>query len=60
MRMKTSVSFSGIVVLTAALCLPVFGQNLIVKKFGAKDSLQKFSSNTSLQQVIQGEKSSRL
>ncbi len=56
MRMKTSVSFSGIVVLIAALCLPVFGQNLIVKKFGAKDSLQKFSSNTSLQQVIQGGK----
>src|SRR5208283_3281549 len=56
MRMKTSVSFSGIVVLTAVLCLPVVGQNLVVKKFGAKDSLQKFSSNTSLEQVIQGGK----
>ncbi len=56
MRMKTAVSFSGIVVLTVALCLPVSGQNLVLKKFGAKDSLQKFSSNTSLQQVIQGGK----
>ena len=32
------------------------GQNLVVKKFGAKDSLQKFTSNTSLRQVIQGGK----
>ena len=56
MRMKTSVSFSGIVVLTVALCLPVPGQNLVVKKFGTKDSLQKFTSNTSLRQVIQSGK----
>jgi subtilisin family serine protease len=56
MMMKKAVIFSGILVLTIAFGLPAVGQNLVVKKFGAKDSLQKFTSNTSLRQVIQGGK----
>ena len=54
--MKIVAGLIGIIVLTAAFCLPVSGQNLVVKKFGTKDSLQKFSPNTSLRQVIQGGK----
>jgi subtilisin family serine protease len=56
MRIKTAAGVSKIVILTALLCLQAAGQNLVVKKFGAKDSLQKFSPNTSLRQVIQGGK----
>ena len=56
MRMKKAAIFSGVFVLTIAFGLPAVGQNLVVKKFGAKDSLQKFASNTSLRQVIQGGK----
>ena len=44
------------VILIVALCCPVLGQNLVVKKFGANDSLQKFATNTSLLQTIQGGK----
>ena len=56
MRTNRAVIVFGFVVLTAALCVPMSGQTLVVKKFGAKDSLQKFSPNTSLRQVIQGGK----
>jgi len=56
MRMNKAAGLSGLVVLIIALCLPVSGQTLVVKRFGAKDSLQKFSPNTSLRQVIQGGK----
>lgn len=45
-----------LVVLIIALLSPVSGQNVIIKKFGDKDSLQKFASNTSLHQVVQGGK----
>ena len=54
MRMKRAAGLSVLLVFTAVLCLPLSGQTLVVKKFGAKDSLQKFSPNTSLRQVIQG------
>ena len=56
MMMKKAAIFSGVFALTIAFGLPAVGQNLVVKKFGAKDSLQKFASNTSLRQVIQGGK----
>ncbi len=53
MRTNRAASLSGLVILAAALSMPAPGQTLVVKQFGAKDSLQKFSPNTSLRQVIQ-------
>ena len=37
----------------ALLYFPALSQNLIIKKFGEKDSLQKLEANTALHQVIQ-------
>lgn len=56
MRMNRTVIINGIVILIAVFCFPASGQTLVVKKFGAKDSLQTFSPNTLLRQVIQGGK----
>jgi hypothetical protein len=53
--MNRRTIFANLLLLTAIL-FPAAGQNLIVKKFGAKDSLQKYSPATSVRQVIQGGK----
>ncbi len=42
--------------LIIALHSPLSGQNIIIKKFGDKDSLQKFAPNTALHQVVQSGK----
>ncbi|HTY11919.1 MAG TPA: S8 family serine peptidase [Bacteroidota bacterium] len=56
MRLRTTSGATIIFFLSIVSVYPTPGQNLIVKKFGAKDSLLKFSPTTSVRQVIQGGK----
>ncbi|MGA7160792.1 MAG: S8 family serine peptidase [Bacteroidota bacterium] len=56
MIVRKAAFISRLVILIIVLCSPLSGQNLVVKRFGAKDSLQKFSANTSLLQSIHGGK----
>lgn len=51
--MRKPVHVKVFLALIIALHVPMSGQNVIIKKFGDKDSLQKFDSNTALHQVVQ-------
>ncbi len=51
--MRKPAHVKVLLALIIGLHSPMSGQNIIIKKFGDKDSLQKFDSNTALHQVVQ-------